>query len=337
MTLSPERMLSSAGASEADASDAVADARKRVQRTSSAADAARGHAKRRLEWTPYLFMLPSLALICIWAYYPLVDTIRISFFDGTLLSGPQHFVGFRNYGMVVGTPEFQKALANTFKYIAGMIPLAVVLPLAVALLASDVGGRMRDVYRSIIFMPMIMAPVVVSLIWLWILNPLQGVLNHTLKLLFGVNTINWLGDESTALWVVVFITGWKILGFSFILYAAAITGIDRSYTEAARLDGASEWQITRHIVFPLLTPTFYFLLLFTIMFAGQWAFAPINVLTQGNPNNSTSNVFYLLYQIAFQYFNVGQAAAASVMVFLVMGAGIVFGARLLDKRSHFDN
>lgn len=70
---------------------------------------------------------------------------------------------------------------------------------------------------------------------------------------------------------------------------------------------------------------------------GQWAFAPINVLTQGNPNNSTSNVLYVLYQIAFQYFNVGQAAAASVLVFLVMGAGIVVGARLLDKRSHFDN
>jgi multiple sugar transport system permease protein len=156
-------------------------------------------------------------------------------------------------------------------------------------------------------------------------------------MLFSITTVNWLGDESTALWVVVFITGWKILGFSFILYAAAITGIDRSYTEAARLDGASEWQITRHIVVPLLTPTFYFLLLFTIMFAGQWAFAPINVLTQGNPNNSTSNVFYILYQIAFDYFNVGQAAAASVMVFLVMGAGIVFGARLLEKRSHFDN
>ena len=111
-----------------------------------------------------------------------------------------------------------------------MIPLAVVLPLAVALLAADVQGRMRDVYRSIIFMPMIMAPVVVSLIWLWILNPLQGILNHVLKLTFGLPNINWLGDESTAVWVIVFITGWKILGFSFILYAAAITGIDRSYT-----------------------------------------------------------------------------------------------------------
>ena len=228
--------------------------------------------------------------------YPLVDTFRISFFDGTLLSGPQSFVGLRNYGTVLATPEFQKALVNTLKYIAGMIPLAVILPLAVALLAADVGGRTRDVYPSIIFMPMIMAPVVVSLIWLWILNPLQGVLNDTLNLLFGVTSINWLVDESTALWVIVFITGWKILGFSFILYAAAITGIDRRYFEAARLDGASEWQITRHIIVPLLTPTFYFLLLFTIMFAGQW-----------------------------------------VMVFVVMGAGIVFGAHLLDKRSHFDN
>jgi multiple sugar transport system permease protein len=293
--------------------------------------------KKPFELAPYLFVLPSLLLILIWAYYPLLDTIRISFFDGTLLSGPKGFVGFKNYGAVVATPEFQKSVANTARYILGMIPLAVILPLAVALLAADVKGRLRDVYRSIIFMPMIMAPVVVSLIWLWILNPLQGVLNHVLKLTLGVNSVNWLGDESTALWVIVFITGWKILGFSFILYAAAITGIDRSYVEAARLDGASEWQITRRIVFPLLTPSFYFLLLFTVLFAGQWAFAPINVLTQGNPNNSTSNVFYVLYQIAFQYFNVGQAAAASVMVFLVMGVGIVFGARLMDRRSHFDN
>jgi multiple sugar transport system permease protein len=293
--------------------------------------------RKRVEIAPYLFVLPSLLLLVFWAYYPLLDTVRISFFDGTLLSGPKDFVGFKNYVTVVGTPEFQKSLANTFKYIAGMIPLAVILPLAVALLAADIQGRMRDVYRSIIFMPMIMAPVVVSLIWLWMLNPLQGVLNQVLKLTIGVTNVNWLGSEATAIWVIVFITGWKILGFSFILYAAAITGIDRSYLDAARMDGASEWQVTRRIVFPLLTPTFYFLLLFTTLFAGQWAFAPINVLTQGNPNNSTSNVFYILYQIAFQYFNVGQSAAASVMVFLAMGAGIVFGTRLMDRRSHFDN
>jgi multiple sugar transport system permease protein len=293
--------------------------------------------RKKVEIAPYVFVLPSLLLLVFWAYYPLLDTVRISFFDGTLLSGPKDFVGFKNYGAVVGTPEFQKSLANTFKYIAGMIPLAVILPLAVALLAADIKGRMRDVYRSIIFMPMIMAPVVVSLIWLWMLNPLQGVLNQVLKLTFGFTNVNWLGSESTAIWVIVFITGWKILGFSFILYAAAIAGIDRSYMDAARMDGASEWQVTRRIIFPLLTPTFYFLLLFTVLFAGQWAFAPINVLTQGNPNNSTSNVFYIMYQIAFQYFNVGQSAAASVMVFLVMGVGIVFGTRLMDRRSHFDN
>jgi multiple sugar transport system permease protein len=221
--------------------------------------------RKRVELAPYLFVLPSLLLLVFWAYFPLLDTVRISFFDGTLLTGPKDFVGFKNYGAVVATPEFQKSVGNTFKYIAGMIPLAVILPLAVALLAADIKGRMRDVYRSIIFMPMIMAPVVVSLIWLWMLNPLQGVLNQVLKLTFGFTNVNWLGNEATATWVIVFITGWKILGFSFILYAAAITGIDRSYMDAARMDGASEWQVTRRIVFPLLSPTFYFLLLFTIL------------------------------------------------------------------------
>jgi multiple sugar transport system permease protein len=286
---------------------------------------------------PYLFVLPALLLLAVWAYYPLLDTIRLSFFSGTLVGGIKDFVGFRNYATVVGTPEFQKSLLNTFAYIAGMVPLAVVLPLGAALLAADIHGKMRDVYRSIIFTPMIMAPVVVSLIWLWILNPLQGIANAVLHSWLNLPPVNWLGNESTALWVIIFITGWKILGFSFILYLAAISSIERHYIDAARIDGATDWQVLRKIVFPLLTPTFYFVLLFTILFAGQWAFAPINVLTQGQPNNSTSNVFYAMYQIAFQYFNVGQSAAASVLVFGVMGMCIVIGLWVMDRRAHFDD
>src|SRR5262249_51380335 len=160
----------------------------------------------------------------------------------------------------------------------GMIPLAVILPLAAALLAADVRGKMRDFYRSIIFTPMIMAPVVVSLIWLWILNPLQRVLDAVLHSWLSFPLGHWVLHQVTALWAIIFITGWKILGFSFILYLAAIAGIERQYIDAARIDGATDWQVIWRIVLPLLTPTFYFLLLFTVLFAGQWAFAPINVL-----------------------------------------------------------
>ena len=294
-------------------------------------------ATRRIPVAPYLLVLPGLLLLGIWAYYPLLDTIGISFFSGTLVGGMKEFIGFQNYAQVVRTPEFQRSLLNTIYYIAGMIPLAVILPLGAALLAADVGDKMRNVYRSIMFTPMIMAPVVVSLIWLWILNPLQGMLNALLHNWFGLPMVNWLGSESTAIWTIIFITGWKILGFSFILYAAAIAGIERSYIDAARIDGANHWQVIFRIILPLLTPTFYFLLLFTMLFAGQWAFAPINVLTQGQPNNSTSNVFYEMYLIAFQYFNVGQSAAASVLVFGAMGLAIVSGLWIVDKRSHYDD
>lgn len=293
--------------------------------------------RRATPLAPYLLVLPALLLLAIWAYYPLLDTVRLSFFSGTLVGGTKDFVGINNYSSVIRTPEFRKSLTNTLYYIAGMIPLAVILPLAAALLAADIRGKIRDVYRSIIFTPMIMAPVVVSLIWLWILNPLQGVLNAVLHNWLNLPAVNWLGGESTAIWVIIFITGWKILGFSFLIYLAAITGIERHYIEAARLDGAGDWQVVRLVIFPLLTPTFYFLLLFTVLFAGQWAFAPINVLTQGQPNNSTSNVFYAMYQIAFQYFDVGQSAAASVLVFGVMSACVVTGLWIMDRRSHFDN
>lgn len=286
---------------------------------------------------PYAFVLPALAFVLVWAYQPLLETIRLSFFQGTLVSGPTTFAGWRNYASVLANPEFRSGLLNTGKYIAGAIPLVVVLPLGLALLTNNRGGRLRGAYRSIIFTPMLVSPVVGSLLWLWLLNPLQGLLNAMVQLAFGVPGLNWLGDERTAVWAIVLITGWKYAGLSFLLYQAAIAGIDRAYLDAARIDGASEWQVVRSIVLPLVTPATYFVLLLTLLYAGQWSFPPINVLTQGQPGGSTANVFFVLYQMAFKFLNVGESAAASVVVFLIMCGGIWAGVRLMDRRSRFDN
>lgn len=294
-------------------------------------------SRRRWSLTPYLFVLPGLVLLAIWVYWPLVQTFWYSFFSGNLSKGIDRFVALENYRTVLTLPEFQKSLANTGIYILGMIPLAVFLPMVIALMLSKVRGSLQTVYRSILFMPVIMAPVVVSLIWLWILNPIQGVLNRTLNFLFGVSNINWLGDAATAIWVIVLITTWKVFGFSLILFLAAIVGIDKEYQEAARIDGATELAVMRYIIFPLITPTFYFLIIYTVLYAGQWAFGPVNVLTQGGPRNSTSTVYFILYQFGFEYFNIGTASAAAVMLFVVLGIGTFMAIRYTDRKAHYEN
>jgi len=292
---------------------------------------------RKGSLTPYFFILPGLVLLIIWVYYPLILTFWYSFNSGNLTKGVDKFVGLDNYVAVVNLPEFQQSIVNTGLYIVGLIPLTVFIPLGIAILLSKIKGPMQTFYRSVLFTPVIMAPVVVSVIWLWILNPIQGVLNKVLNFLFGVDSINWMGDSNLAIWMVVLITTWKVFGFNLLLFLAAIVGVDREYMEAARLDGATEWDIIRHITFPLITPTFYFLVIYTILYAGQWVFGTVNVLTQGGPQNTTTSVFYILYQFGFSYFNIGQASAAAVMIFIVLGLGTFIAVRYTDRKAHYES
>jgi multiple sugar transport system permease protein len=192
-------------------------------------------------------------------------------------------------------------------------------------------------YQSILFTPVIMAPVVVSLIWLWMINPVQGVLSRLCSVLFGWNNVSWLNDHSTAIWVIIGITSWKTFGFSLTLFLAALKSINPDYLAAARTDGASEWQITRFIVLPLLTPTLFFLIFYTILFAGQWTFGPIQVLTQGGPDNVTTNVYYLLYQFGFEFFNTGYASALAVLLFIMLIGVTIVAFTFINRKAHYEN
>lgn len=192
--------------------------------------------RRRFKWdtlTPYLYLLPALLTIGVWVYVPVVQTLELSFYEWNLLpTTPKLFVGWDNYARLFDLPEVRQALWNTVIYTFGLLPLAVLIPLAVAILTENIQGRARNIYRVLIFVPMIMAPVVVSIIWRWLLNPVQGVFNLWLQSI-GFEAINFLRDENWAIWTIVFITGWKLIGFSTLIFSAAIANVDRSYLEAA--------------------------------------------------------------------------------------------------------
>lgn len=294
---------------------------------------------RRADWLQaYLYLLPACAIIAIWVYRPVLTTLQLSFYEWNLLeTTPKVWIGLANYEQILTLPELGVALRNTLIYMVGMLPFSVVLPLAIALLIQGIVGRARAAYRAMIFAPMLMAPVVVATVWSWILNPVGGLLNRTLEALAGSGQIYWFRDGTLALVAIVLITGWKLLGFSTLIFSAGLTSINSEYLDAASVDGASRWQQVRHIILPLMSPTILFMLMLNVLFSSQWTFPLINVLTQGGPRDATTNIYYLLWQFGFRNFNIGLSTAASVIFFAAFGALALAFVWLSDRLSFYDS
>ena len=297
-----------------------------------------GRLRRVEHWQAYLYLLPAILALGVWIYWPVVRAVELSFYQWNLLpTSPKVPVGFDNYREVVTLPEMRQALGNTALYIGGLLPFSVILPLIIALLINGITGRMRTIYRAIIFAPILLAPVVVSVVWRWIMHPTQGVLNRALEAAFGIAAINWFQDTQIAIWAIVLITGWKLIGFSVLIFSAGIANVSSDYLEAASLDGASSWQTVRHITLPLLSPTILFMVLLNVLLSAQWTFPLINVLTQGGPRDATTNIYYLLWQFGFRNFNIGNSAAAAVVFFAGFGLLALVFTWLSDRYSFYDN
>jgi len=265
---------------------------------------------------PYLFLFPVVALMLVFIYWPLVYSVYLSFFDWNFVSPDKLYVGLDNYRRLWDNVRFHRALHQTGIYILALVPLQVFLPLGLALLLWPIRkSRAQSAYRIMLFSPTVVAFSVGALLWLWIFNPLMGVLNQIIVELGG-ERVNWLSNPSTAIWCVIVVSAWKSLGFNLILYLAALEAVPNDYIEAAQIDGASGWQIIRSIRWPLITPTFFFVLVTTIIAVNDEVFGAINVLTDGGPYDRTSNIVYYLYQQGFRFFQIGSASAVSLIIFV---------------------
>lgn len=296
-------------------------------------------SKRRARWivSPWLYLAPAMIKLILWVYWPLIDAVRLSFFRWNMLpNAPQRFVGWDNYLRIFSLPKFWDAVANTGIYVLGLIPLAVLLPLAIAIYTHDLPARSRNIYRAIIFVPMIIAPVVGAVVWRWLLDPGHGLVNAGIALT-GAAPVRFLGDPAWAIWTIIVITGWKLIGFSTLILSAANANINPALIEAARMDGASRWEIIRDVRLPLLRSTVLFLLMMTTLLGAQWSFSYIHVLTGGGPLGSTTNLFYLLWDFGFSTMSVGWSSASAVILFLGFSTIAFVLLRVIDRYSIHDN
>lgn len=252
----------------------------------------------------------------IFTAYPLLFSFYASFTQWNGLSAPV-FNGLDNYTEMFADPYFWKAMGNTLFMMIG-IPIGLVLSL---LLALALNRRMRGTtfFRTIYYVPVISSLAAVAILWQWAYNGDFGLVNQVLAF-FGIDGPNWLQDADTAKPAIVIMAIWKGLGFSMLLYLAALQSVPRHLYEAASIDGANAFQQFRSITIPMLSPVTFFLVITSII-GGAQIFIEINIMTPtGGPEFSTASIVWYIWQKAFNYLQMGYATAMSVVLGLLVFA-----------------
>ena len=263
--------------------------------------------------TALLFVLPSLIGFTLFYAVPAVRGVWISFTNWDMLRDPT-FIGLDNYIKLFNDPEFWNALKVTLYYVLLNIPLQTVLAMIIAVMMSRLTKSM--VIRALIILPWLMPPVVVGLIWLWLLDPNLGIVNVGLKAL-GLPVIAFFGLPQWAMPTIAMINIWEYVGYTALLIFAGLQSIPGSVYEAASIDGASENQMFWRVTVPLLRPVLVFVVVTSVIGSFQ-IFDTIAITTKGGPVNATKVINWYIFEQAFNRFNMGYATALSMVLFLIL-------------------
>jgi ABC-type sugar transport system permease subunit len=324
----------------------------------AAASSRSGASRRRAiaeAMTAYLWIAPAVLIIGVFHFLPVLYAAYISLHRWGLRQGP--FVGLANYERALGDGEVWNAFLVTIYYVLGTIPLALTLAFLVASLLFQ-RIALLDVYRTAFFLPYVTSTVAAAMVFGWLFHGQYGVANYLLGLL-GIAPQKWLLEStptlrllleaggmrsalpdvlfgpSLALTVVIMFAVWHGLGFDVIVFLAGLSNIPREVEEAARLDGASRWQLIRHVTLPLLSPTILFLVVIATIRSFQ-AFNQIYIMTNGGPLNTTRNVVMLIFQNFYQRTErVGYATSIAMLLFVVILAITLIQLRIGDRRVHY--
>ncbi len=260
--------------------------------------------------------LPGLATLLIIILFPIIFTIITSFYDYTLLN-PHHdsFVGLDNYQEVIEEDYIGDSVLITSQFVLSTVLIEFFIGFIIALSLNKV-KRFKTVYYVILLAPLMINPVVVGLIWRMILHTELGIFNYLLKLL-DINRVNWLGDNDTAFWTIVFVDIWHQVSFMTILLLAGLSALPREPYEAARMDGASSLRCLISITLPLMRPVITVAILLRLIFSIK-TFDIIYIMTKGGPGISTDLVSYFIYRSAFFGLDIGRASALSVGLLIIV-------------------
>ncbi|MEE9316265.1 MAG: extracellular solute-binding protein [bacterium] len=266
---------------------------------------------------PYLFIIPSLTILFVFLFLPVVVSFITSLTDWDIYGLANwkkiSFVGFENYQTLLRDKIFWKSLFNTFYFVVVGVPFAISLALLMAIVLNEEFIRFKSFFRTSYFAPVVTTLVAVAVVWRWLYNPDYGLINWVLQTV-GLPPQNWLGDTKLAMPSLIVMAAWKNFGYNMVIFLAGLQAIPDTLYDAAKVDGASYWQRFRYITLPGLRPTTFFVTVTTMIGFFQ-LFGEPYVMTKGGPLNSTISVVLHMYNQGFKFFRMGYASAIGYILF----------------------
>ena len=267
--------------------------------------------KKKINWTPYCYLIPCMLVFAIFLFYPFFKTIYLSLFLTDRMGQAKIFVGMQNYIDLLSSESFRNSLKVTLIFVVIVVIGGMFLGLVAAVLCNKAFPGIRA-FSTAYALPMAIASSSAAMIFQIMLHPTVGIVNK----LTGLD-INWLNDPDTALVCVAILTAWLNSGINFLYFSAGLGNIDETIYERASVDGASSVQQFFSLTLPGLSPIMFYTLVVNIIQAFQ-SFGQINILTQGGPDGATNVIVYSIYRDAFFNYRFGSAAAQSVILFIII-------------------
>ncbi len=266
------------------------------------------------KYTPYLFLIPALAVLIVFFFIPFFQTFGLSFFDYSSSLYNPAFCGIDNYIKLFKEPIFYKVMFNTFMYLIIAVPFLVIFPLFLAILINQ---KIRGItlYKILLYLPVIVSIVVAAIAFKW-LYATQGILNYILTLM-NLKPAGWLVDPNFALFSVAVVTIWKGIGYYMMIYLASLMSVPQDLYEACDIDGANFFTKHLTVTVPHIMPTIALVSTISTISAMK-VFAEIYVMTKGGPLNSTKTIVYYIYERAFENLDLGYASALAVVLLVVV-------------------
>ena len=267
---------------------------------------------RRETISAYCFLLPSLFFFVAFVVVPMFICVVYSFLEYGL-GGVQGFAGFENYLKLFQDEVFHAGLRNTILIVVVAVPTVTAFSLWVSSAIYKMHAIPRSFFRCVFYLPVVTGSVAITVVWKWILNPYNGLLNQVTD---NVG-FDWLGNPKTAIWFIILILFTTSIGQPIVLYVAALGNVDQSLIEAAQVDGATKLQVFWKIKWPQIMPTTLYVLVITTINSFQ-CFALIQLLTRGGPLNSTMTIMYQVYDTAYRLQDFGYANAIGVVLAIII-------------------
>ncbi len=284
----------------------------------------------RSRWLPYLLVAPQMAVTVVFFFWPALKSLQLSLYRVSPFGDKSTFVGLENFTRLLGDADYYRSVVNSFVFAGGVTVLAVLGALVLAGLATQ-KIRGLAVYRTLLLWPYGIAPAIAGIIFLFIFHPAYGILPYFLSFVTAYE-FNWLLKGWVAMVLVIVATAWTHLGYNIAFYIAGLLAIPSSLIEAADVDGAGPIRRFVAIIFPLVSPITFYLVVLNMVFAFFESFGVIDAVTKGGPGQSTEIMVYKLYKDGFIGLNLGSSGAQSVILMAIVIGLTILQFRFAEKK-----